>query len=59
MQSLGYNVDSNILCAADYGSLQKRKRAIIIGTEQSIEIVLLPSPTYCENINLLGLKPYF
>lgn len=58
MEALGYNIDFGVLCAADYGAPQKRRRAIFIGTDKEIGRITLPAPTHCEESNLLGLKPY-
>ena len=55
MNSLGYNIESRILNAADYGSAQKRKRFIFLGSKKELPMVKLPLPTHCEQDNLLGL----
>jgi len=41
---IGYNVDSKVLCAADYGVPQMRKRLIIIGVRKDIGNPLFPEP---------------
>ena len=55
MSSSGYNVESGILNAADYGSAQKRKRFIFLGSKKELPMVKLPPPTHYEQDNLLGL----
>lgn len=55
MNSLGYNIESRILNAADYGNAQKRRRFIFFGSKKEVPRVKLPSPTHCEHENLLGL----
>ena len=58
METMGYNVTTDVLCAADYGAPQKRRRAIFIGVNKKIGRIALPAPTHCEKENLLQLKPY-
>lgn len=58
MGNMNYNVSTGILCAADYGAPQMRRRAIFIGTEKSLGQVYLPEPLYGNEINLFQLKPY-
>lgn len=56
---LGYNVSTDVLCAADYGAAQLRRRAIFIGCKKELGIVPLPEPLYTEESdNLLGLPTY-
>lgn len=45
----GYVIDSKVLCAADYGAPQKRKRFVIVGIKKSIaEKVTLPIGSFDE-----------
>lgn len=46
----GYNLKGNILCAADYGAPQKRKRFVIIGVKRSISNkIALPKGSFDED----------
>lgn len=58
MQQLGYNISEGVLCAADYGAPQLRKRAIIIGTDKDLGQVQLPASTHAADISLLCDKKY-
>lgn len=58
MAALGYNVTSGILCAADYGAPQLRRRMIFMGCRTDIGVVHLPEPTHTESPSLLGLPLY-
>lgn len=58
MSKLGYNVSSGILCAADFGAPQLRRRMIFIGCRADIGIIHLPSPTHSEIPTLEGLPTY-
>lgn len=58
MSGLGYNVTSGVLCAADYGAPQLRKRLIFIGCRQEAGTISLPEPTHSERPTLYGLPPY-
>lgn len=58
MKGMGYAVSDGVLCAADYGAPQKRRRAIFIGVDEKLGRVGLPSPTHSDEINLFHLKPY-
>lgn len=58
MSSLGYNVTSGVLCAADYGAPQLRKRMIFMGCRTDIGVLHLPDPTHTESASLLGLPLY-
>lgn len=50
---LGYNFNSGILEASDYGLPQKRRRSITIGWQKHLTPVELPKPTHGEASNLL------
>jgi DNA (cytosine-5)-methyltransferase 1 len=58
MGELGYNVDSGVLNAADHGAPQLRKRLFFIGTKKELGKVLLPTPTYTKEPNLLVQNGY-
>jgi DNA (cytosine-5)-methyltransferase 1 len=47
LRLLGWSVWTGILCAADYGVGQKRKRAILIAS--AVRDVAAPEPTHAEN----------
>lgn len=44
LSRIGYNVKAKILCAADYGVPQIRKRLIIMGVRQDVGIPQFPNP---------------
>lgn len=45
----GYVIDSKVLCAADYGAPQKRRRFVVIGIKKSIsEKIALPLGSFDE-----------
>lgn len=46
LTSLGYNVNTKILCAADYGVPQMRKRLFFVGVKDSDESIKFPTPTH-------------
>lgn len=58
MSKLGYNVSSGILCAADFGTPQLRRRMIIMGCRNDIGVISLPQPTHSEFPTLEGLPLY-
>lgn len=58
MAKLGYNVTSGVLCAADYGAPQLRRRMIFIGCRTKYGVIHLPEPTHSEGPSLLGLPLY-
>lgn len=58
MATLGYNITSGILLAADFGAPQLRRRLFFIGCHQSIGTVNLPMPTHSSELQLFGLLPY-
>lgn len=45
---MGYNVECKILCAADYGVPQMRKRLIFMGVRNDIGVPTFPTPTHTE-----------
>lgn len=57
-ENIGYSITKpvSILDAALYGSPQKRKRVIILGSRADVNKVLYPEPTHSEvNLNQLSL----
>lgn len=56
---LGYNFSKEVLCAADFGTPQMRKRIIFIGSRKELGKVSPPSPTHFpdKSPSLFG-KPY-
>ena len=44
--NLGYNIECRILCAADYGVPQIRKRLIFMGVRKDIGNPVFPKPTF-------------
>lgn len=58
MDALGYNVSVDVLCAADYGAPQLRRRAIFIGTDKNLTKVPLPIATHCAKPDLFCSTPY-
>ena len=58
MAKLGYNVTSGVLCAADYGAPQLRRRMIFMGCRTDLGVLHLPDPTHTESPSLLGLPLY-
>ncbi len=58
MESLGYVVQHRVLTATDFGSPQKRKRLIFIGSRNDLKtIASLPSATHGDVLSLFPLKP--
>lgn len=58
MGDLGYNVASRVLCAADYGAPQLRRRMIFLGCRRELGIIQLPNPSHTEFPTLEGLPAY-
>ena len=57
-EEVGYRVKYKTLLASDYGVPQNRKRIIIIGTRNDINVEPnFPTPTHSKDNNLI-LKPY-
>lgn len=48
LSEFGYNVSMNILCAADYGVPQVRKRVFFVGLENSLGEFQFPKPTHTK-----------
>jgi DNA (cytosine-5)-methyltransferase 1 len=58
MEACGYTVKHRLLTATDYGSPQRRRRLIFVGSRQDIGVQAnLPEPTHGETRSLFGLKP--
>lgn len=58
MQGLGYSVKSRILTATHYGSPQRRKRLIFLGTRKDITVkAYLPEPKYGNKPSLFPRLP--
>jgi len=53
MAQIGYNVSRGLLCAADYGAPQLRRRLIFLGARRPLAAPPLPPPTHGA-----GLRPY-
>lgn len=49
LTNFGYNVDSRILCAADYGVPQLRRRLIFMGIRNDIGTPVFPKITHTED----------
>lgn len=58
MSQLGYNVTPGVVCAADYGAPQLRKRMIFLGCRNEFGVIRLPEPTHSEQPTLDGLPLY-
>ncbi len=54
-RALGYNTVNGVLCAADYGTPQKRNRMIFIGCKKAYGSPTLPQPTHGKTLE--GLLP--
>jgi DNA (cytosine-5)-methyltransferase 1 len=53
---LGYDTNSSILEASDFGLPQKRQRTIVLGWRKGLKKVSLPSPTHTRIPSLFGLQ---
>jgi DNA (cytosine-5)-methyltransferase 1 len=49
IDKIGYNFSFSLLCAADYGAPQLRKRIIFIGVRKPYPAVQPPFPTHCAD----------
>ena len=59
MDNLGYHVEHRLLSAANYGSAQKRRRLIFVGTRKDLpRLARLPAATHGESADLFGLLPF-
>ena len=58
IDALDYNVSADVLCAADYGAPQLRRRVIFIGTDKALKKVSLPKATCSREKDLFGSQPY-
>lgn len=58
MADLGYNVTSGVLCAADFGAPQLRRRMIFLGCRSDLGVLDLPCPTHSEKPTLENLPLY-
>ncbi len=58
MMHLGYNVCSELLLAADFGTPQLRRRLFFLGCRKDIGSIKLPLPTHSLKYELCGLLPY-
>lgn len=54
----GYAFQHRILNAADYGSPQLRKRAVLVGYHRDLAFPGFPEPTHAAEPTLNGLEPY-
>ena len=52
IDALGYNISADVLCAADYGAPQLRRRVIFIGTDKALKKVPLPNATHSQEKDL-------
>jgi DNA (cytosine-5)-methyltransferase 1 len=58
METSGYSVQYRLLTATDYGSPQRRRRLIFVGTRHDVAIkAKLPEPTHGDVRSLFPLKP--
>jgi DNA (cytosine-5)-methyltransferase 1 len=58
MSALGYNVNYKLLCAADYGAAQLRRRFFFIGVQKPYPAVSMPIPTHGGETGLFESRPY-
>lgn len=58
MEAIGYTVNYRVLLATDYGSPQRRRRLVFVGTRHDIDVkAQLPEPHYGDVRSLFPLKP--
>jgi DNA (cytosine-5)-methyltransferase 1 len=57
LEALGYRADARVLCAADYGVPQLRRRIFFLATRTDSAIVF-PSPTHAPLDEAAALTPY-
>jgi site-specific DNA-cytosine methylase len=58
MDDLGYNVSHGLVCAADYGCAQLRRRYFFIGVRKPYPKVPMPPATHGAMWQALQLRPY-
>ncbi|MCA9951339.1 MAG: DNA cytosine methyltransferase [Anaerolineales bacterium] len=57
MESIGYSVEHRVLTATNYGSPQRRRRLIFVGTQTDVhDKARLPEPQYGNTMSLFPLK---
>lgn len=56
LEGMGYHADAKVLCAADYGVPQLRRRVFFLATRDDCEISFPPA-THSES-GMRGMKPY-
>ena len=56
--SIGYNFTATLLCAADYGTPQLRRRLIFVGVQQPYPAVDPPQPRHAQQPDLMTRKAY-
>lgn len=58
MALIGYSVQHRVLTATDYGSPQRRRRLIFVGTRKDVSVkAKLPKPRHGNTMSLFPLKP--
>ena len=58
MEAIGYSVNYRVLLATNYGSPQRRRRLVFVGTRHDIDVIgQLPEPHYGDGHSLFPLKP--
>ena len=56
---IGYLVETHVLCAADYGAAQMRRRLFFLGRKSKYKDPMGPPPkTHSDSPTLFGEKPY-
>jgi DNA (cytosine-5)-methyltransferase 1 len=59
IDSIGYNIQHDVLNSAQYGNAQKRHRLIMIGTRKDLNVVAcLPQPTHSNKPDLFGTPAF-